>query len=108
MKNSMAAKFALVLCMLVPVTLVYADDVDQTHPAKVVKDSPITAQINGKLSAGNPDQMRKVIVKTDTNGVVWLSGSTTTQTLIDKAVKIASATPGVTSVNNKIVVKTDE
>jgi len=109
MKHSLTAKCALVLCLLIPVTMVYAvDDVDQTHPAKIVKDSPITSQINTKLTAGNPDPMKKVVVKTDANGVVWLSGSVNTQTLIDKAGTIARNTAGVTSVNNKIVVKTDE
>jgi hyperosmotically inducible periplasmic protein len=43
-------------------------------------------------------------VETDDGGVVTLSGTAKTQTEADKAVAIAKATKGVTSVRNDIVV----
>ncbi|MFZ6754746.1 BON domain-containing protein [Undibacterium sp. Dicai25W] len=96
-----------VACTLVPVSAVYADDADQDHPINLVKDSIITTKIKAKLVADKVSSFASIKVETDNKGVVWLSGSAPTQTLIDKAEAVAHDTAGVRAVKNHITIKTD-
>ena len=52
--------------------------------------------------------LAKVKVDTDSQGMVVLSGRVRSQEEADKAVSIASATEGVTSVTNKLKIKQDD
>ena len=87
---------------------VQADDVDQSHPMRVVKDSAITGLIKTKLAAEHLSSLRHITVETDDHGVVWLGGSASTQLQVDKAEEIARRTDGVRAVKNHIVVRSDD
>jgi hyperosmotically inducible protein len=52
--------------------------------------------------------LEQIHVDTDTNGVVWLSGSARTQEAADKAVSVARETDRVTAVHSDIKVKSSD
>ena len=52
--------------------------------------------------------MNKIHVDTDTNGIVWLSGTANTQEAADRARSIARNTEGVKHVHSDISVKSDQ
>jgi hyperosmotically inducible periplasmic protein len=83
-------------------------DTDRSHPKAFVKDSKITTEIKTKLAAEHITSLGRIHVDTDTDGVVWLSGSARSQADIDKAVSIAKSTEHVKSVHNGIKIKTDD
>jgi hyperosmotically inducible protein len=83
-------------------------DTDRSHPAAFVKDSVITTKIKTKLAAEKMRSLVHISVDTDANGMVVLSGNTRTQDAADKAVAIARATEGVTSVQNHIKIKAED
>jgi hyperosmotically inducible periplasmic protein len=70
-----------------------------------VKDSAITTMVKTKLASEHISSLELIHVDTDTNGVVWLSGSARTQEAADKAVSIARGTDRVTAVHSDIKVK---
>ena len=86
----------LVCGMLVgpAVTMAQDSDADRSHPKAFVKDSAITTKIKTKLAAEHITSLGRIHVDTDTDGVVWLSGSARSQEAIDKAVSIARETEG--------------
>jgi hyperosmotically inducible protein len=49
-----------------------------------------------------------ISVDTDMDGVVWLSGTAKTRTDAEKAVSIARATEGVSTVKDEIKIKPDQ
>ena len=59
----------------------------------------------GKLAAEHITSLERIHVDTDKNGVVWLSGTASTQKAADKAVSIARETDRVTDVHSDIRVK---
>lgn len=81
-------------------------DVDRTHPVNFVKDSAITAAIKSKLAAEHFASLTQISVDTDSDGKVWLSGYTSSQVQIDRAVAIANATDGVKSVRSNLAIRT--
>jgi hyperosmotically inducible periplasmic protein len=89
---------------------VYAQDadVDRSHPKAFVKDSTITTKIKSKLAADHVSSLAKIRVDTDTDGVVYLSGSAHSKDEVTRAVDIARNTDGVRGVHNAIVVKADD
>lgn len=101
----MTAFFAIGV-LLGPIAVYAAEgEVDRAHPADFVKDSAITVKIKAKLADEKIKSLLHVSVDTDAKGAVVLSGNTPNQAESDKAAAIASATAGVTSVRNDIVVK---
>jgi hyperosmotically inducible protein len=84
-----------------------ADDAtsDSSHAVAYVKDSAITTKIKSELAAEHITSLERIHVDTDKNGVVWLSGTATTQRAADKAVAIARETERVTNVHSTITVK---
>lgn len=70
-----------------------------------VKDSIITSKIKAKMAKDNEVSAMHIKVDTDNAGVVYLSGTAKNQAEADRAVAIAKEVEGVTSVENKIVVK---
>jgi hyperosmotically inducible protein len=92
-------------CFLAPIA--YADDVDAGHPVNLVKDSAITTLIKTKLAAEHLASLKNIKVDTDDKGIVWLSGSVSTQFQADKAETVAKGTDGVRAVKNHIVVRSD-
>ncbi|MEQ6342583.1 MAG: BON domain-containing protein [Gammaproteobacteria bacterium] len=108
MKVTFSATCFIIGTLLTPV-MVYADaDMDRSHPAAFVKDSVITTKIKAKLAAEHLTSATKLKVDTDNAGAVLLSGTASTQAEADKAVSIARATKGVTSVKSEIVIKADK
>jgi len=78
-----------------------------SKPMTYVKDSVITGKVKARLAAEKMSSLVRVNVDTDAKGAVALSGTAKTQQDADKAVEIARATEGVTSVSSKIQVKSD-
>lgn len=106
MKIKLATTCFLLGTLLVPIAGYSADsDLDRSHPKAFVKDSIITTKIKAKLAKEEMGSLVHIKVDTDSNGIVWLSGTAKTQEQIDKAVSIANDTEGVTSVNNDIKIK---
>jgi hyperosmotically inducible periplasmic protein len=79
-----------------------------SHAKTFVKDSAITTKIKAKLAAEHITSLGRIHVDTDTDGVVWLSGSATTQEAADKAEAIARDTEGVKAVHSRIKIKQDD
>jgi hyperosmotically inducible periplasmic protein len=79
-----------------------------SHALAYVKDSAITTQVKARLAAEQLTSLGRIHVDTDTNGVVWLSGSAKTQESIDEAVAITRHTDGVKAVHNDIKINTDQ
>ena len=108
--NPTFAKTLLIAgAMLVPIASFAADsDADRKQPMTFVKDSVITTKVKAKLAEEKMSSLVRIKVDTDSKGVVVLGGTTKTQEQADKAVSIARATEGVTSVTSTIVVKKDD
>ena len=73
-------------------------------PKTMVQDSMITAKIKAEFMKDPAVSALAIKVDTDDKGVVQLSGTAKSQAEVDKAVKIAQATKGVTTVKNEIKV----
>jgi hyperosmotically inducible protein len=82
-------------------------DADRTHPIHFVKDSVITSKVKAKLAAEHITSVERIKVDTDDNGIVYLSGTASSQAEADKAVSIAKSTERVASVKSNIVVRKD-
>ncbi|HTD90488.1 MAG TPA: BON domain-containing protein [Burkholderiales bacterium] len=72
---------------------------------EVVDDSVITTKIKADMAKDKAVSATSIKVETD-KGVVQLSGTAKSKAEVDKAVVIATAVKGVTSVKNNIVVQT--
>jgi hyperosmotically inducible protein len=83
-------------------------DKDRANPEAFVKDSAITTEIKSKLALEHITSVGRIHVDTDSNGVVWLSGTARTQEAIDKAVSISRETKGVKSVHSDLTIKVDD
>lgn len=94
--------------LVAPVAMAQDADADRSHPTAFVKDSVITTKIKSKLAADHITSVGRIHVDTDTNGVVWLSGSARSQEAIDHAVSVAKETDGVKSVKSSLVIKQDD
>jgi hyperosmotically inducible periplasmic protein len=90
------------------VTLTQDSDADRSNPTAFVTDSAMTTKIKSKLAAEHITSLGRVHVDTDSNGVVWLTGTARTQEAIDKAVSIARETEGVKGVHSHIKIQKDD
>jgi hyperosmotically inducible protein len=104
------ATAALAAAGLLAGAAVYAQDadVDRSHPKAFVKDSVITTKIKSKLAAEHITSLGRIRVDTDTDGVVYLSGSAHSKEAVERAVAIARDTEGVRGVHSALVVKADD
>jgi len=106
----MNTKFAItcVACstLIGSAVAVAADDSssDTSHAVVYVKDSAITTEVKTKLAADHITSLERIHVDTDRDGVVWLSGTASTQRAADKAVSIARETDHVKDVHSDITV----
>jgi len=87
----------------------YTADVDNVGNSvkTLVDDSVITTQVKANLAQEKLVSLIHISVQTDHSGVVYLTGTAATQVAVDKAVSIARAVPGVTSVHNGILINAD-
>lgn len=83
-------------------------DVSSQPVRTFVKDSVITTKVKSLLAAEKVSSLVKIEVDTTDKGVVLLTGTAANQAAIDKAVSIAKAVKGVTSVESTIKVKADK
>ena len=95
--------------LMLPIAGYTADgDTDRSSPKAFVKDSVITTKIKAELAAEKLSSLVRINVDTDNKGMVKLSGTAASQNAADKAVSIARAVKGVTSVQNDIQIKADK
>jgi hyperosmotically inducible protein len=86
----------------------YTADSEHSSATTVVKDSVITTKIKAELAAEKMSSLVHISVDTDNKGAVTLGGTASNKAAVDKAVSIAKAVSGVTSVDNKIKVVADK
>jgi len=110
MKTTLVTTCVLFGALIGPAVVVVAEDsdTDRSHAVAFVKDSAITTKIKTKLAAEHVTSLGRIHVDTDKNGVVWLSGSASTQEAADKAASIARETKGVKAVHSEITIRRDE
>jgi hyperosmotically inducible periplasmic protein len=80
-------------------------EADSSKVGTYVKDSAITTKVKAKLAEKHLSTLTRIGVDTDTDGVVWLSGTAPTQDAKDMAEMITKNTKGVTAVHNDIVIE---
>jgi hyperosmotically inducible protein len=102
MKTKSAVLIAIAGALLLPIAGYAADAEPPTTTKQFVKDSVITTKIKTQLAASLPSTVVHIQVDTDDKGAVTLTGTSQTQAAADKAVAIAKAVQGVTSVDNQI------
>ena len=85
----------------------YAADSDRSSATAFVKDSVITTQVKAELAEKKLSTLTHISVDTDKDGMVVLSGTAPSKNAAAKAVSIARAVKGVTSVENHIQIAAD-
>jgi hyperosmotically inducible periplasmic protein len=109
MKINLAASCFILGSLLAPVAAHAADgDSDRAHPMTFVKDSIITTKIKTNLADDKFKTLARISVDTDDHGAVYLSGRVKSAQQADRAVAIARATEGVTSVTSHLKVSKDD
>ena len=109
MNIKLATTCFVIGALLAPVAVIAENmDAEQAQPMTYVQDSIITAKIKANLASEKMGSLVQITVDTDSNGAVVLSGNVGTQEEADKAVSIARATEGVTSVTSNITMKLDK
>jgi hyperosmotically inducible protein len=105
MNAKLVASCLVTAALIIPIAGHAADADSAVSSTKVfVKDSVITTKIKTKLAEKKLASLIHIKVETDDQGIVTLSGTAKSQAAADRAVAIASAVKGVTSVDNQIVV----
>lgn len=109
MNTKLVASCLVTAALILPIMGHAADAASAVSSTKTfVKDSVITTKIKTKLAEKKLASLIHIKVETDDTGVVTLSGTAKSQAAADKAVSIANAVKGVTSVDNQIVVVVDK
>ena len=110
MRTRLALVSAVCGALMASAAVRAADDLsnDTSHAVVYVKDSAVTADIKTKLAAEHITSLERIHVDTDKDGVVWLSGTASTQAAADKAISIARDTDRVTTVHSNIKVKSPD
>ena len=109
MNTKLASIYLVAGVLMLPIAGYTADsDTDRSSPKEFVKDSIITTKIKAQLAREKPSSLVHISVDTDKNGMVSLGGTAATQIAADKAVTIARAVTGVTSVESQIRIVVDK
>jgi hyperosmotically inducible periplasmic protein len=101
MNTKLATGLFVIAASLLPIAG-YSADADTPSTKTFAKDSVITTKVKTELAAAKLSSLVHIKVKTNDAGVVTLRGTVKTQEAADKAVSIAQAVSGVTSVENNI------
>jgi hyperosmotically inducible protein len=103
MNTRIAASCLVAGALMLPVAGHTADsDSDRSSPKAYAEDSVITTKIKAELAEQKLSSLVRISVDTDNKGMVTLSGTAASQDAADKAVSIARAVQGVTSVESHI------
>jgi hyperosmotically inducible protein len=113
MRLKLASTCFVVGTLLVPFAAHAADsttgtDTDRTQPKTFIKDSVITTKIKTRLAEEKAGSLARVKVDTHGHGAVMLSGRVHSKDEAARAIAIARATEGVTSVSSRMRVKKDD
>jgi hyperosmotically inducible periplasmic protein len=109
MNTKLAACYLVAGALMLPIAGYTADsDSDRSSPTAFVKDSVITTKIKAELAGEKVSSLVRISVDTDNRGMVTLSGTAASQNAVNKAVSIARAVEGVTSVENHIRIAADK
>ena len=109
MKLKLATTCLIFSALLAPVLTNAEDkDSDRTHPMTFVKDSVITTKVKANLLDEKMNSLVHIRVDTGSKGEVVLSGNVRSQEDANKAIAIAQATGGVTSVTSKLTIRKDD
>jgi hyperosmotically inducible protein len=108
MKFPLALGLLAAGALLAPALSAANPDTDRSHPMTYVKDSAVTVKIKAKLADERMNSLRHISVDTDSAGAVVLSGTARTRADAEKAIAIARATEGVTSVTSTIDIRKDD
>jgi len=109
MNTKLAASIFVAGALMLPIAGYSADgDSDRSSPKAFVKDSVITTKIKAELAEEKLSSLVRINVDTDNKGMVSLSGTAASQAAADKAVSIARAVKGVTSVESHIKIAADK
>ena len=109
MNIKLAASLLVAGALMLPIVGYSADgDSDRSSPKAFVKDSVITTKIKAELAEEKLSSLVRINVDTDNKGAVSLSGTAASQAAADKAVTIARAVKGVTSVESHIKIAADK
>ncbi len=109
MKSKLTTACLVIGTLLAPLAAYAADgDTDRTHPITYVKDSAITVKVKAMLADEKMSSLAHIQVDTDSKGEVVLSGNVRSQAAADKAVSIARAVEGVTSVTSHLTIRKDD
>jgi hyperosmotically inducible periplasmic protein len=101
MKTKLAVSCLLAGALMMPIAG-FAADPEPSSAKTYVKDSVITTKIKADLAEEKMSSLVQINVDTDNRGMVTLSGSAASQSAINKAISIARAVKGVTSVESQI------
>ena len=109
MNLKLAASCVVIATLLAPVASFAADsDADRKHPLTFIKDSSITVKVKAMLADEKMSSLTHIKVDTTNKGEVVLSGTVKSAEAAEKAVSIARAVVGVTSVSSTTRVKKDD
>lgn len=109
MNTKFAATLLVAGALMLPITGYTADsDSDRSSPKTFIKDSVITTKVKAELAEEKASSLVRISVDTDNHGMVTLSGTAKSQKAANKAVSIARAVEGVTSVENHIRIAADK
>ena len=106
MNMKLAITCFVAAALVLPITS-YAADSDSSSATVFVKDSVITTQVKAELAEKKLSTLVHISVDTDKDGMVVLSGTAPSKDAVNKAVLIARAVKGVTSVENHIQIAAD-
>ena len=109
MNTRLAACCLVAGALMLPVVGHAADlKSERSSSEAFVKDSVITAKIKTALAEEKLASLVQINVDTDSKGKVTLGGTAANQNAVDKAVSIARAVEGVTTVENHIQIAADK
>ena len=109
MNIKLAASCLVAGALILPIASYAADsNSDRSSPKAFAEDTVITTKIKAELAEEKLSSLVRIDVDTNNHGMVTLSGTAASQKAVDKAVSIARAVKGVTSVENRIHIASDK
>jgi hyperosmotically inducible periplasmic protein len=109
MNIKLAASCLVAGVLMLPIAGYAADSTsDRSSPKAFAEDTVITTKIKAELAEEKLSSLVRIDVDTNNHGMVTLSGTAASQKAVDKAVSIAHAVKGVTSVENRIHIAADK